>query len=474
LKRTRKGTITGRGAKRPRGAQRWNVSSDHANVTKKVRSNREPRFQFSHSSNRKKCQEFVLDTQTKIALVVKNGNMSHAERFATILVRSKKAALLAVYRIQTNPGFRSPGWPSPLRILRTNQEYHKLVSDVGACVRNLKNYKPDPLYRIYLPKPGTKKLCPISVASYRDRALQALYLMALEPYAEAHAAYDSYGFRKGHSPIWAVYRVLQLMNHFNTRFVQVMKLDIQGCFDNISHEFVLNNRPHPIVPTLVLRKWLRCGFVVPSNVQQPEGFDMSMAGKWLPTDTGVPQGSIISPTIANIVLDEIDPSYGRTKGRVPGREAKSYLIRFADNSVSLVPPNQNFQEFTNRVKKVLAERGVQVNDAKTSVINLDLSKPVKFTFCGYEFLVLRHRNKRGKETHLVHARPDPKNIRKHKQTLKNLMHSSYTLSSFIRRANPVITGYCNFYRFGNSSKNFTDLSRWLYFRVNNWLIRRKG
>lgn len=172
-------------------------------------------------------------------------------------------------------------------------------------MRSLKNYKPDPLYRIYLPKPGTKKLRPISVPSYRDRALQALNLMALKPYAEAHAAYDSYGFRKGRSPIWAVYRVLKRMDYFNTRFAQVMKLDIQGCFNNISHEFVLNNIP--IVPILVLRKWLRCGFVVPSNVQQPEGFNISMAGKWLPTDTGVPQGSFISPTIANIVLDENRP-----------------------------------------------------------------------------------------------------------------------------------------------------------------------
>jgi len=103
----------------------------------------------------------------------------------------------------------------------------------GYIVRNIKTYKPSPLYRVYVGKVGTSKLSPISVPSYIDRSVQPLYQMPIEPISECKAAYDSFGFRIGRSPLWAVYRLQKLLNHTNTSFPFAVKIDIEGCFDNL-------------------------------------------------------------------------------------------------------------------------------------------------------------------------------------------------------------------------------------------------
>ena len=81
-----------------------------------------------------------------------------------------------------------------------------------------------------IPKPNSDKLRPISVPSYRDRCLQAVYLMALEPYSETVAHYDSFGFRKGRSPIWAALRAQKLFNNMVVSIPYIIELDIEACF----------------------------------------------------------------------------------------------------------------------------------------------------------------------------------------------------------------------------------------------------
>jgi len=406
-------------------------------------------------------QTKVSELQHKISLALTDDNKKKAKRLATILVRTKAAQILAVRRVISNVGARSPGWSIPRLQPKTNTQYAALLDQLHKAIKRPLNYVSTPLYRIHIPKPNGS-LRPISVPSYLDRCMQALYLLALDPFAEQVAAKDSYGFRKGRSPIWAVYRIQKLLNNPFVSIPFIVELDIEGCFDNISHKFVMDNIP--VIPRVILYKWLKCGFIVAPQ-KGHKIYDKLVT----PTDKGVPQGGIISPTISNMVLDRLE---------VPpvGRQAKNYYIRFAYDVIALVNPSSDPKDILKGIESHLDKVGLNISKSKTKITPLhNLNKPTKFNFCGHEFLVLSYFDpKTQKVNQKCLTRPRPENLKRHKAKLYSLLNKQTSLPSFIARANPIITGFCNFYRFSNSSDTFGVLSIWLYHAVNNWLRRRKG
>jgi RNA-directed DNA polymerase len=307
------------------------------------------------------------------------------------------------------------------------------------------------------PKPGTFR--PISVPSYIDRCLQALYLLALDPIAEAKAAYDSFGFRKGRSPIWAAIRLSRLLNNAFVSIPYIIELDIEKCFDTINHKFIMENIPqiHPYI----LSQWLKSGYILAKHRNSSVNFE--------PTTVGVPQGGIISPTISNMVLDPLDPPRGKS------RAAKVYTIRYADDTVILIPPNIDPDKVLAEKQAILAERGLKISPSKTRITPLHLkTKPQKFIFLGHEFLVLTKTKENGKIYQKCLFHPSPENVKRHKAKISSFLTNKTGVASAIARINPIITGFCNYYRFSNASKCFTNLSRWLYFKMANWLHKVKG
>ena len=199
-----------------------------------------------------------------------------------LLTCSFSGKALAVKRVTDNQGRRTPGVDG--KIWSTPASKHKAL---GLLQR--RGYQPQPLRRVHIPK-ANGKLRPLGIPTMTDRAMQALHLQALLPVAETTADKNSYGFRPGRSHggcHWAMLPTVR--GGCNVDAEWVLEGDIRGCFDNISHEWMLRHIP---TDKVVLQKWLKAGFMENRTL--------------FPTEAGTPQGGIISPTLANLTLDGLE------------------------------------------------------------------------------------------------------------------------------------------------------------------------
>ncbi|HEY6487625.1 MAG TPA: reverse transcriptase domain-containing protein, partial [Terracidiphilus sp.] len=159
------------------------------------------------------------------------------------------------------------------------------------------------------------KLRPLSIPVMKDRAMQSLYLMALEPIAETCADPNSYGFRKGRSTADAIEQCFKFLSKSDAP-EWILEGDIKGCFDHISHRWLLTHVP---MDAVILEKWLRCGFLENSNR--------------FATEEGTPQGGIISPALPNWTLDGLESLLKKTfpSRKEKGRQiySKVHLVRYA-------------------------------------------------------------------------------------------------------------------------------------------------
>ena len=219
----------------------------------------------------------VRRLQVRIAKAIKNGQHRRALALQWLLTHSRAAKLLAVRWVTTNRGAKTPGVDNVL--WRTDRQKLKAAD-------NLKRhgYKPKPLRRHYILKKNGK-LRPLSIPTMHDRAMQALYALALIPVAETLADSNSYGFREGRSCADALEHVHLVLSKKNSP-LWVYEGDIRACFDEISHPWLLQHVP---MDKQILRKWLKAGYWE--------------KGQLFPTPKGTPQGGIISPILANIALD---------------------------------------------------------------------------------------------------------------------------------------------------------------------------
>jgi RNA-directed DNA polymerase len=167
---------------------------------------------------------------------------------------------------------------------------------------------------MYIPKSNGAQR-PLSIPTMHDRAMQALYLLALDPVAETTADPNSYGFRRGRSAADAMEACFIALCR-NDRAEWILEGDIRSCFDRISHEWLVAHIP---VEKAMLKKWLKAGYLENHH--------------FYPTEEGTPQGGIISPAVANMTLNGLEPllvSHFPKKGRA-GTRAKVNLIRYADD-----------------------------------------------------------------------------------------------------------------------------------------------
>jgi RNA-directed DNA polymerase len=267
----------------------------------------------------------------------------------------------------------------------------------------------------------------------------------------------------------AARRIQDLLNNPFVSIKYILELDIEGCFDNMDHDYIMENVP--FIPRCILKEWLNCGFIVgPSSNYNPT------ENEGLQPFTGIPQGSIISPTICNIILDGIDLNYRVKMKRGP----KCYFIRFADDMNILIPPEFDPNKILSEIKLRLAERGLKISEAKTRILTLQSGKITKLNFCGFLNIVMVRNllSKFNKQIQKCLLYPKTDNIAGHKDKIRSKTwnkkkNRTVGLPRLIASINPIITGFCNFYRFGNCSQQFGSLSIWLYHFMINYLHRRK-
>jgi RNA-directed DNA polymerase len=224
-----------------------------------------------HVIDWQKAHETVRRLQARIVKATQQGKWGKVKALQRILTRSFSGKALAVKRVTENTGKRTAGvdgqiWDSPEK--------------KAAGLQSLRQhgYKPAPLRRIYIPKAHDKtKLRPLSIPSLRDRAMQALYLLALEPIAETTGDPNSYGFRPERSCADAIAQCFNVL-HDKYSAQWVLKLDIKACFDTISHTWLENHIP---MERSILHKWLKAGYMEKHILY--------------PTTQGTPQGARTIP-----------------------------------------------------------------------------------------------------------------------------------------------------------------------------------
>ncbi|CAN0346338.1 unnamed protein product, partial [Scytosiphon promiscuus] len=388
-----------------------------------------------HSIDWKRAERQVGILQKKVSNAYEAKQYRKAKRLQYTLANSFYAKAVAVRTVTSNKGKNTPGvdgqkWNSP------KQKFQALKS------LNQGKYHAHPLRRVYIPK-KSGKVRPLGIPTFFDRGMQKLYALTLEPVSELHADNYSYGFRKYRSAHDASRRLFNLLASKNGA-TWIIDADIKGCFDNISHEWILEHIP---LPKTTLTKWLKCGLMDQNCFQE--------------TDKGTPQGGLISPMLANYVLDGIcEHIHQYLKIRLYAKRKKSAkirVVRYADDIIISAAHREETPYILKAVQNFLALRGLETNNEKTKVISIEE---------GFDFLGWNYRKYKGK----LLVKPSKSSVRELKRKIKDVFirHLGSTQKVLIQHLNPIIRGWSNYHKHNVSKSTFTLLDTYIWQITQRW------
>jgi RNA-directed DNA polymerase len=395
-----------------------------------------------HSINWKKVRNGVKSLQRRIVKAVETKHFHKAKVLVHLLVRSFYGKLLAILRVTTNQGSKTCGvdnilWNTPAKRWKAIEQL------------SVRRYKAEPLKRKSIPKKNGK-LRHLGIPTMKDRAIQALYKSALEPIAETTADLNSYGFRPRRSCADAIEQCFNVLANRNSA-EWIFEADIKGCFDNISHEWIMQYIP---LSEKVLTQWLRCGYIDNKN--------------WFPTESGTPQGGIISPVIANMVLDGLEKvilfkacpkHYDNGRRNNP---QKVNFIRYADDFIVSCANREYLErEIKPLIREFLASRGLELSEEKSKITHINE---------GFDFLGFNIRKYNGK----CLIKPSKKSVIGIYQSIRESItnNKAVTQETLICLLSPKIIGWANFFRHVVSKRTFAVLDGKLFLLLWKWAKRK--
>jgi RNA-directed DNA polymerase len=383
-----------------------------------------------------RVQRNVRAMQLRIAKACREGNWRGVNSLQRMLTRSRSARYLAVRRVTENQGKRTAGvdrvlWDTP--------------DAKWKAANGLKRhgYKPRPLRRVFIPKSNGRER-PLGIPTMTDRAMQALYLLALAPIAETTGDPNSYGFRIERSTADAMGQLFICLSK-KVSAEWVLEADIKGCFDHINHDWLIANVP---TDKTILRKWLKAGVIHKGQLQA--------------TDAGTPQGGIISPTLANMVLDGLESQLKQHLGVTKAKKLKINVVRYADDFVITGNSKEMLEsEIRPWVEQFLAVRGLQLSLEKTRVVHIDE---------GFDFLGWNFRKYEGK----LLIKPSKKNVKAFYRKVKDVISTNKTAKQedLIQRLNPILRGWAMYHQPVVAKKAFSRMDNSVFHALWRWAKRR--
>lgn len=387
-----------------------------------------------------KAEAAVRKLQARIVKAQKEGRHNKVRALQWTLTHSFYAKALAVKRVTSNGGGNTPG---------VDMETWEKPEDKSQAVSQLKRrgYQPKPLRRVHIKKKNGK-MRPLGIPTLKDRAMQALYLLALEPVSETTADTRSYGFRKKRKCMDAIQQCHNILRKgYSPEWI--LEGDIKGCFDHISHEWLLANI---LMDKAMLKKWLKCGYIFKK--------------KMFPTEEGTPQGGIISPTLANMTLDGLQKilaeKYKRRTIKGQHYSPMVNLVRYADDFIITCENRETLEkEIKPLVAEFMAERGLTLSEEKTVITNVN---------DGFDFLGFNIR-KYGKE---VLTKPTKEAEKRFMENIRKIIkgNKGCKQESLIRMLNTRIRGWGNYYRHGATRDSFHRVDHEIFLSLWQWAKRR--
>ena len=384
----------------------------------------------------------VRRLQVRIVKAVKEGKWGKVRALQHLLTHSFSGKVLAIRRVTENQGKATPGvdreiWNTPEMKIRAVQKLKH------------RGYQPQPLRRVYIPKSDGVTMRPLGIPTMKDRAQQALHLLALDPVAETTADKNSYGFRQQRSCADALEQCFKTLVKPNPQWI--LEGDIKSCFDRISHDWLVAHIP---MDRAILRKWLKAGYMEKHVLRE--------------TTDGTPQGGIISPALANCALDGLEQLL---REKFPANRFRSlggmrpcvHLIRYADDFLITGRTKELLEEeIKPLVEQFLQQRGLELSSSKTVITHVEK---------GFDFL---GQNVRKYPNGKLLIKPSRKNMKVFLDGIRRTIKSSLGLSAaeLIERLNPKIRGWANYHRHVVSKRVFTRIDSAIFISLWQWARRR--
>ncbi len=415
--------------------------------------------------NWRKLERIVYKLQKRIYQASLRGDVKAVRKLQKTLLNSWSAKMLAVRKVtQDNQGKNTAGIDGKKAL--TPNERLQLVHTL-----KLSN-KSKATRRVWIPKPGKTEKRPLGIPTISERAKQALVKLALEPEWEAKFEPNSYGFRPGRSCMDAIEGIKAGIKQ---KSKYVLDADIAICFDKIDHEKLLNKINTFPKLRKQIKAWLKSG--VYDN------------GAWFPTDEGTPQSGVISPLLANIALhgmEKIVKEFARTlPGKKDNNEKEITLVRYADDFVILHPKLDVLMRAKALIEEFLKDLGLELKPEKTRITHT-LEKIGNET-PGFDFLSFNIRQypvgkyATGKNPHgkplgyKTYIKPSKKAVKAHYHRLADeidKLKSCQSQTELIKRLNPIITAWSNYYSKVNSADTFKELDHLLTLKLIAWAKAR--